>query len=91
MLTNKNAATKKKWEEWEERRQMEQRWQALSQCDESEYSARVPQFFFSGAGYVWPRTFLARLLFVAGLLEVGFVPCNHRNGCDGLISLLSVA
>ena len=45
-------------------------------------------FFFSGAGYVWPRTFLARLLFVAGLLEVGFVPCNHRNGCDGLISLI---
>ena len=59
MLTNKNAATKKKWEEWEERRQMEQRWQALSQCDESEYSTRVPQFFFqvpsrcTGRGHFW--------------------------------------
>ena len=28
------------------------------------------------------------MLFVAGVLEVGFVPCGHRNGCDGLISLI---
>ena len=36
MLTNKKA-TERKWEEWEERQQVEQRWQAL-RSDESEYA-----------------------------------------------------